>query len=696
MQKNIAFKDSFFDSLNKLGNQDRKSTIATIKEMRKDISMPSLSVHKIDKVKCDPRFRSARVNSDLRIIFLSDGDYCAVVYVDHHDKAYDWCEGKYYKETVFGAGYIYDEIAENVEQEKLDTHFETQQYAVGGMSPLFEGKISKKEIEKLGITGIHADNILKISDEEIFIEYIQLFPEELQEALLDIYAGSKTFEEVFAELEDNGTKEELNDNLKYSMLQKDSGRRFYVVGNEEELENMAEVEDFKKWTTFLHPSQKKFAELNSHGPVLIEGGPGTGKTVLGIHRAAYLSKNVFKADEGKKILFCTYSKKLARYISDNIEKLYAQRGIKNNVDVMGVDSFVAKYISGTYEIKNSTMYEIFVHVFKSKSWGKYTFDFFRYEYYQVIQRYGITSLEQYILADRKGMKIALTKRQREEVWRFFDEVKRLQKNRNAITFVDRALMLESKIDSGEISPMYDSIIIDEAQDLEPSKLRLLSKCVKGQDNSLMILSDFNQRIFTLRSWRKDANISIVGRTHHLSLNYRTTKQISDYACTIFFQDQEINDYMRDFKSIIMGNDPIVQACKNDNIQTKVIIATITQLQKQGYELRDICVVFPFVKDMELFKNELARLQINSIVLQDDIIPADANEEQVCLCSTKGIKGLEFETVILSSSEKIGTVGALNNDLELYVDADLKKQRECERYVAVTRARDNLFVTYVEE
>ena len=85
-----------------------------------------------------------------------------------------------------------------------------------------------------------------------------------------------------------------------------------------------------------------------------------------------------------------------------------------------------------------------------------------------------------------------------------------------------------------------------------------------------------------------------------------------------------------------------------------------------------------------------------MLLTDDVVPNEAQDDMVCLCTTKGIKGLEFPTVILASSNKIGLVGCINQDTELYVDADLKKQRDCERYVAVTRARDNLYVTYVED
>ena len=47
---------------------------------------------------------------------------------------------------------------------------------------------------------------------------------------------------------------------------------------------------FADWRTFLHPSQRKIAYRDSYsGPVQVTGGPGTGKTVTVLHRAAFLA-----------------------------------------------------------------------------------------------------------------------------------------------------------------------------------------------------------------------------------------------------------------------------------------------------------------------------------------------------------------------------------------------------------------------
>ena len=53
---------------------------------------------------------------------------------------------------------------------------------------------------------------------------------------------------------------------------------------------------FAAWRTFLHPSQRKIAYRESYsGPAQVTGGPGTGKTVTVLHRAAFLAARAASA-----------------------------------------------------------------------------------------------------------------------------------------------------------------------------------------------------------------------------------------------------------------------------------------------------------------------------------------------------------------------------------------------------------------
>ena len=694
MEKKIVITDTYMSSLQKLNNQERKQATNTIKDMRQDISLPALSVHQVDREKCDSKFRSARVNSDLRVIFMLDGDYCTLLYIDHHDDAYDWCKGKFFRNTDFGATYIFDVIKE---EEKITKLVEAEDNNLVSI-PLLKDKITAKELKKIGFNDIHANNLLKIDNEDMLMEYISIFPEELQEGIVDIYTESRSFDEVYNSLIAVDTTDQAIQ-PENSLLQKDSRRRFYVTQSMDELEYLMENENFEKWTTFLHPSQEKLVKIHANGPVLVEGGPGTGKTVLGMHRAAYLSQNVFKASNGKKILFCTFSKKLAKNISKNLEKLYLQKGIKNNVDVMGVDAFIFQQLElvkkNLYNVDQKAFESLFRRVYNTQK-RQYSLEFYFYEYYQIVERFGILTLSQYLTADRRGMGTPLNENQRKYVWSFFADLYKQQNKENISTFINRAEKLEQLLDAGEVQPMYDAIIIDEAQDLQPTKLRLLNKCLINKKDGLMILSDYNQRIYNLLTWRGDANINIVGRTYYLNVNYRTTKEISDYASMLYFKGGNKNDYMKSYKSIVTGASPIVQGFKDTECQWEAIVATINDLEAQGVPANEVCIVLPMQTEMDSLQRILDKYGRDYLILKEDVIPSEATTNQVCLCLTQGVKGLEFMYVIMASSEKVGSVTAGKYEADQAAIENYQKRIDCERYVAATRARDGLMVTYVEE
>ncbi len=61
----------------------------------------------------------------------------------------------------------------------------------------------------------------------------------------------------------------------------------------------------EEWMTFLHPDQAKLVRRSFNGPARIRGPVGSGKTVVGLHRAAYLARK----PEGR-VLFTTFVRTL--------------------------------------------------------------------------------------------------------------------------------------------------------------------------------------------------------------------------------------------------------------------------------------------------------------------------------------------------------------------------------------------------
>jgi superfamily I DNA and RNA helicase len=96
----------------------------------------------------------------------------------------------------------------------------------------------------------------------------------------------------------------------------DSRRRFVTVNSEKDLASMLDA-PLEKWRVFLHPSQERLVTKNFNGPARVLGGPGTGKTVVAMHRARHLAKTLC-SDADDRILFTTYTANLAQNVEQNI------------------------------------------------------------------------------------------------------------------------------------------------------------------------------------------------------------------------------------------------------------------------------------------------------------------------------------------------------------------------------------------
>ena len=71
----------------------------------------------------------------------------------------------------------------------------------------------------------------------------------------------------------------------------------------------------------LQPDQYRLVTRPRHEPLVVQGHPGTGKTIIGIHRAAYLASDERKADRVKRVLFLGPSDEWVRHVSGVLRAL---------------------------------------------------------------------------------------------------------------------------------------------------------------------------------------------------------------------------------------------------------------------------------------------------------------------------------------------------------------------------------------
>ena len=83
-------------------------------------------------------------------------------------------------------------------------------------------------------------------------------------------------------------------------------------------------EPIEDWMVFLHPSQRDVIAKNFAGPSRVRGAAGTGKTVVGLHRAVWLAEQNRETGETKPVLFTTYIKTLPPPFSSRCSSVFRE------------------------------------------------------------------------------------------------------------------------------------------------------------------------------------------------------------------------------------------------------------------------------------------------------------------------------------------------------------------------------------
>ena len=100
----------------------------------------------------------------------------------------------------------------------------------------------------------------------------------------------------------------------------------------------------------LSNEQISVARYSENGVIRVNGGPGSGKTLVAVKRAIFLAKDYKYAEKNDKILFLFYNKSLEKTIKKLFEADKDYEKVKDKIEIESIDSFfVRKYINENSE-----------------------------------------------------------------------------------------------------------------------------------------------------------------------------------------------------------------------------------------------------------------------------------------------------------------------------------------------------------
>jgi superfamily I DNA/RNA helicase len=491
---------------------------------------------------------------------------------------------------------------------------------------------------------------------------------------------------------------------------------------------------FDAWRLFLHPEQKRLAVGDFKGSAKVTGGPGTGKTVVALHRVRHLVDRL-PPGHSRSVLLTTFNTNLALDLKERLRQLGGD-DLLRRVDVKSVDVLAREIVQEAglelgRPVDDEAAMNLWHTVLTETGRFEYDADFLDTEFKHVIVANRCGSWDAYRRVGRSG-RPRISTAQRHVIWQLVLAYKaHLESPPRQTTYAliaDEAAAIEQRrmaraeeqarykeeqggrdlvhreAGSGMwLKPRYQHAVIDEAQDLSASHWRMLRAMVRRGPNDIFLVGDAHQRIYGNRVVLSHQGIEIRGRaSRRLTLNYRTTRQILGSANGLIagaaFDDLDSGtDTLDGYRSVLTGLAPQFWRAP-DRLTEMRAVATLIKERHDAYgtPYSAMAVSVPDGASAQEFANVLARdpFRVPVVELGKDGVRSD--RDAVRIGTMHRFKGLEFQRVFLTS---VGEGQVPHQRIEQYrlQNPDRYHQEEQRSrslvFVAATRARDELVVTW---
>lgn len=682
----VAIADSFLDSFAKLPRQEQGKTTEFINKFRVNPTSGGIHLEKISDA-MDGKLYSARIDNTYRAIIAKEDHTYLILWVDHHDEAYNWAKRRRCEvNPLTGALQV----------------FEVQTKAGTSEVKGIFSEISDEDLRQLGVPEEMLSYVKEIPSKQVFENSVGILPKDVYENLSWLAEGfslSEVLDMLRPDPIENVDTPSVAKTIDESLSNPKTQSSFFVVENEDELRSIMAA-PLEKWRVFLHPTQRRIVGQMFHGPARVLGSAGTGKTVVAMHRAKYLAGQLTGR---QKVLFTTFTVNLAKDIEDNLRKICTNEEMKH-IEVINIDALVHRLLSeNDYHVEvlydEERLYDLWNEAMLSADPGLgLPMSFYREEWVRVVEAQAAYTMPEYLRASRIGRGVALNRGKRMKVYAVFEKYMDLMKEKgvrdaNMAMYECTTLVEQMPEEAG-----YPHIVVDEGQDLSPSAYRLLRAMAgKEHDNDLFIAGDAHQRIYENRATLSKCGINIRGRARILKINYRTTEEIRSYAMALLngipFDDLNGNVLPEDpCQSLTHGDAPVVRNFRGAGEELDFIDSEVKRLQSQGVGLKDICVVVRTRNLLDDYRLQLEGRGYRVFELRRSKTD-DRSQEGLRIATMHRVKGLEFKYVIIAAvNDGVVPLDKVMRSTSDDLDREEKEKAErCLLYVSITRAQKGAYV-----
>ncbi|MEI7028249.1 3'-5' exonuclease [Paenibacillus sp. y28] len=286
-----------------------------------------------------------------------------------------------------------------------------------------------------------------------------------------------------------------------------------------------------------------------------------------------------------------------------------------------------------------------------------------------------------------------------EVYNFHDWL------RNKLQMKDSEIpgLLDKLARNEAIVPSYDAIMIDEGQDFEPDWLKLLSHCLNPATQSFLLVEDRAQSIFKRKtSLAQDIGLDFRGRSKILSINYRNTAQIAQFAWDFYQEHSQLKNKVQrasvDGMEIIppqstkrKGPEPLIKGFRDFQEEMNFVSKSIIYLnQQKNIPYQEICILYRVKNNHRLSYIDEIKSSLNGHEVPFTWITESGQAKRsfvrdapaVKISTIDSAKGLDFRAVFIVNIE--------NMPFRL---EEVEEREVSLFYIGMTRALEWLFLTY---
>ncbi|MFI3329324.1 MAG: UvrD-helicase domain-containing protein [bacterium] len=357
--------------------------------------------------------------------------------------------------------------------------------------------------------------------------------------------------------------------------------------------------------------RQKEAVITTEGPVMVIAGAGSGKTKVLTHRIAYIINEL--GISSHNILAVTFTNKAALEMKSRVSKLV-------NIDTKNM------WISTFHSFCARVLRREIQHLGYRKDFTIIDTDESLKEIKIVMKKYDFTDYEPrdiqcFISNYKNDMKVLIPDRNIGAFYDFYDKYESHLFENNLLDF-DDLILKTLKLLNGNLSilekysNMFNYVMIDEFQDTNKSQYELVL-LLSSAHNNIFIVGDQDQSIYSFRGalvtniagFKRDYKET---KTILLEQNYRSTQNILDAANKIISSNRNRIE-KKLFTDNKDGIDPIIKCLDTSYGEANYLTNEINNLLRQGYQYKDIAVIYRLNSLSRGFEDEFIKKNIPYVI-----------------------------------------------------------------------------------